>query len=65
MILSIVIVPVVSLFTSAVPFEIDPPTAQGAGDRAFEAAVADEVISPTTAGKGIEGAAADEIAGVK
>ena len=65
MILSIVIVPAVSLFTPSVPFEINPPTAKGAGDRAFEEAVEGEEISPTTGGKGIEGATADEIAGVK
>ena len=64
MILSIVIVPVVSLFTPSVPFEINPPTAKGAGDRAFEASVEGEEISPATGGKGIEGSAADEIAGV-
>ena len=65
MILSLVIVPVVSLFTPAVPFEVNPPTAKGAGDRAFDASVAGQEISPKTRGKGIEGAAADEIAGVK
>ena len=64
MILSIVIVPVVSLFTPAVPFEVEPPSAQGAGDRAFEASVAGQEISPATSGKGIEGSAADEIAGL-
>ena len=64
MILSLVIVPVVSLFTPSVPFEVAPPTAQGAGDRAFEAATAGEEISPSTGGKGIEGSAADEIAGL-
>ena len=64
MVASIIIVPLVSLFTPSVPFEIAPPTAQGAGDRAFEAAIAGEEVSPATAGKGIEGAAADNIAGV-
>jgi len=62
MILSIVIVPVVSLFTPSVPFEIAPPSAKGAGDRAFEAATAGQEISAETQGKGIEGAAADSIA---
>ena len=62
MILSIVVVPLVSLFTPAVPFEIAPPSAKGAGDRAFEAATAGQVISAETQGKGIEGAAADSIA---
>ena len=64
MVASIVLVPLVSLFTPSVPFEIAPPTAQGAGDRAFEAATAGEEISPATSGKGIEGAAADRISGV-
>ena len=62
MILSIVIVPVVSLFTPSVPFEINPPSPKGAGDLAFEAATAGQEISAETKGKGIEGAAADEIA---
>ena len=62
MILSIVIVPVVSLFTPAVPFQVNPPSAKGAGDLAFEAATAGQEISAQTGGKGIEGAAADEIA---
>ena len=62
MILSIVIVPVVSLFTPSVPFEINPPSPKGAGDLAFEAATAGQEISAQTKGKGIEGAAADEIA---
>ena len=65
MILSLVIVPVVSLFTPRVPFEIAPPSAKGAGDRAFDEATAGQEISAKTGGKGIEGAAADEIAGVK
>ena len=62
MILSIVIVPVVSLFTPSVPFEVNPPSPKGAGDLAFEAATAGQAISEQTQGKGIEGAAADEIA---
>ena len=62
MILSIVIVPVVSLFTPSVPFEINPPSPKGAGDLAFEAATVGQEISAQTKGKGIEGAAADEIA---
>ena len=62
MLLSIVIVPVVSLFTPCVEFQIDPPSAKGAGDRAFEAATAGQEISASTKGKGLEGAAADEIA---
>ena len=62
MILSIVIVPVVSLFTPSVPFEINPPSPKGAGDLAFEAATAGQEISAETKGRGIEGAAADDIA---
>ena len=62
MILSIIVVPVVSLFTPAVPFEVNPPSPKGAGDLAFEAATAGQPISEKTGGKGIEGAAADEIA---
>ena len=65
MILSIVLVPVVSLFTPSVPFQVEPPTAQGAGDRAFAASIEGQEISPATHGKGIEGSAADEIAGVR
>ena len=62
MILSIVIVPVVSLFTPSVPFEVNPPSPKGAGDLAFEAATAGQEISAETKGRGIEGAAADDIA---
>lgn len=35
MVLSLIIVPVVSLFTEKVPFEVNPPTAIGAVDREF------------------------------
>ncbi len=62
MLLSIAIVPVVSLFTPRVPFEVNPPSRMGAGDLAFEQATAGQEISAQTHGKGIEGAAADEIA---
>ena len=62
MILSIIIVPLVSAFTPATVFEINPPSAKGAGDRAFEAATVGQEISASTQGRGIEGAAADEIA---
>ena len=62
MILSLVIVPLVSLVTPAVPFQVNPPSRKGAGDLAFEAATAGQEISAQTGGKGIEGAAADEIA---
>ncbi len=64
MVLSIIVVPVVSLFTPSVPFEINPPSAKGVGDLAFEAATAGQEISAETGGRGIEGAAADEIAGI-
>lgn len=36
MLLSLVIVPVVSLFTPSVPFEVNPPTPEGAIDREYE-----------------------------
>ncbi len=36
MVLSLVIVPLVSLFTKKVPFDIDPPHAEGAIDREYE-----------------------------
>ena len=35
MVISLVIVPVVSLFTKAVPFEVDSPHAEGAIDREY------------------------------
>ena len=62
MVLSIIVVPLVSTFTPCAEFQIDPPSAKGAGDRAFDAAVEGEEISASTQGKGLEGAAADEIA---
>ena len=58
----LVIVPLVSFVTPSVPFEINPPSPKGAGDLAFEASIAGQEISAQTKGKGIEGAAADEIA---
>ena len=64
MVLSIIIVPLVSLFTPCEEFEINPPSPKGAGDLAFEAATAGQEISAQTRGRGIEGAAADEIAGL-
>ena len=36
MVLSLVIVPVVSLFTKRVDFEVDPPRVEGAIDREYE-----------------------------
>lgn len=62
MILSLVIVPVVSLFTPAVPFEVKPPSRMGAVDRDFEKSIEGEPVSVQTGGIGIEGAAADDIA---
>ncbi len=61
MLISIIIVPLVSLFTPAVPFEVKPPTAKSAGDRAFEKETEGEDLSPQTRGEGIEGYTADEI----
>lgn len=55
MILSLVIVPVVSLFTSAEEFPIDPPSRLSAGDRAFEEQVAREVAD----GDPVPGSTAD------
>ncbi|NHM15779.1 sodium:solute symporter [Eggerthellaceae bacterium zg-887] len=43
MLLSLVIVPVVSLFTKAVPFDVEPPSAQGAIDREYEHEVMHEL----------------------
>ena len=62
MVVSIIVVPLVSAFTPSVPFEIEPPSAKGAGDRAFDAATAGQEIAAETGGKGIEGAAADAVA---
>ena len=42
MLLSLVIVPVVSLFTKAVPFEVNPPTPEGAIDREYQQELAAE-----------------------
>lgn len=39
MVISIIVVPLVSLFTKAVPFEVDPPSAQSATDREINAEV--------------------------
>lgn len=36
MLLSLVVVPLVSLVTKPVPFEVNPPTLQGAIDREFQ-----------------------------
>ncbi len=60
---SVVIVPLVSLFTPAVPFDVKPPTVTSAGDRAFEKEIEGEDVSPKTRGEGIEQFVAEEISG--
>ena len=62
MILSLVIVPVVSLFTPAVSFEVKPPSRMSAGDRDFEKSIEGQPVSVETGGIGIEGLAANDIA---
>ena len=64
MVLSIIVVPLVSLVTPCETFEVNPPSRKGAGDLAFEAATAGQELSAQTRGRGIEGATADEIAGL-
>ena len=49
MILSLVIVPVVSLFTPAVPFQIKPPTPESAIDREYDRELAQEELESATA----------------
>lgn len=44
MLLSLVVVPVVSLFTPSVPFEIEPPSRKAAVDREFDKAVEGEEL---------------------
>jgi hypothetical protein len=44
MIASLIIVPVVSLFTPAEDFEIDPPSRKSAGDVAYEESVEGEGV---------------------
>ena len=48
MILSLVIVPVVSLFTPAVPFQIKPPTPESAIDREYDRELAQEELESAT-----------------
>lgn len=48
MIISLVIVPVVSLFTPAVPFQIKPPTTEGAIDREYDRELAQEELESAT-----------------
>ena len=55
MIVSLIIVPVVSLFTPADEFQIDPPSRLSASDREFEA----EVAAQVAAGDPVPGSAAD------
>ncbi len=55
MIVSLIIVPVVSLFTPADEFQIDPPSRLSASDREFEA----EVAAQVAAGGPVPGSAAD------
>ena len=42
MLLSLIIVPVVSLFTKSVPFEVNLPSPEGAIDREFKHELAEE-----------------------
>ena len=42
MLLSLIIVPVVSLFTKSVPFEVNPPSPEGAIDREYQHELAAE-----------------------
>lgn len=62
MLLSVVIVPTISLFTPAVPFQVAPPSRLGVGDRDFEKSIAGQPVSVETGGIGIEGLAAKDIA---
>ena len=62
MILSLIIVPVVSLFTPAVPFDINPPTPDSGTDRELEQELAENADAATeTRRKIVEGANAAEI----
>ncbi len=49
MIISLVIVPAVSLFTPAVPFQIKPPTPESAIDREYDRELAQEELESATA----------------
>ena len=63
---TLVIVPLVSLFTKCDTFDVQPPSRLGAGDREFAKSLEGEGglenLSDATDGKGIEGAAADTVA---
>ena len=62
MIASIILVPLVSLFTPAVPFDIEAPSPKGAIDRDYQERVASDPNLPPV-GIGAEGIAADEVSG--
>ena len=50
MILSLVVVPAVSLFTNAVPFDVNPPSAEGAIDREYERELEREELASASVG---------------
>ena len=50
MLLSLAVVPLVSLVTKAVPFEINPPSAEGAIDREFERELEQEELASAATG---------------
>ena len=50
MLISLAIVPLVSLVTPAVPFQIKPPTAEGATDREYDRELAQEEPASANAG---------------
>ncbi len=50
MIASLVIVPAVSLFTPAVPFQIKPPTPESAIDREYDREIEQEMVESATVG---------------
>ncbi len=67
MVVSLIIVPVVSLFTKAVPFDVKKPSALGSVDRDFLDEVAKDSDGKQTAAEEIggEGVAADMAAGIR
>jgi SSS family transporter len=54
MVLSLVVVPVVSLFTKAVPFDVYPPSPEGTTDRAVERIIGADDEQPLPAEAGID-----------
>ena len=68
MIVSIIIVPIVNIFTKAVPFEVNPPRPDSAMDREIIATLQAEGITSGTAEEGVkiadEASVADAIGGV-